>query len=92
MALISIKSLVETAKARGFHVNEFAGNYVELFAPDHDGPEAVLYNGCVYSSADFILSDRPSGYGYNGFFHGPWHTGMVQSNSIKRFLNHPAMQ
>jgi len=87
MALISINSLKDTLKAKGFKLREYQNYYTEVFTPDHDGPEAVLHNGCVYSSCDFVLSDRPDGYGYNGFFYGPWHTGMVQSDKYKRLLD-----
>lgn len=93
MALISIKTLTEAAKARGFRATG-GESYVELFAPEHKGPDAVLNFDSIYSTCTVSLWDRPrSGYGYNPFFYGPWHTGMCQSDehSVQRLLAHPAM-
>lgn len=87
MALISIKSLIETLKSKGFEVRG-GEHYAEVFKPTHEGPKGIWYGGCQYSSCDFVLSDRPSGsYGYNGFFYGPWHTGMMQNDEyVARML------
>jgi hypothetical protein len=94
MALISIKHLTDAAKARGFRT--YGGeSYVELFAPDHVGPDAVRNWDSIYSTCTISLYDRPRcGYGYNPFFYGPWHTGYTQSDdfSVKKLLAHPAMQ
>ena len=93
MALISIKSLTEAAKARGFRAYGHEG-YVELFAPEHTGPLAVRNWDSIYSTCTISLCDRPrDGYGYNGFFHGPWHDGYEQSDSssVRKLLAHPAM-
>jgi hypothetical protein len=93
MALISIKALADKARERGFKVDGGV-NYLEIFTPEHNGPEAVLHGGCVYTSAEIIISDRPSlGYGYNGFFYGPWHPGLTQDTAygVQKLLNHSAM-
>jgi len=93
MALVSIKQLIDTATARGWRVS---GNehYAEMFAPDHNGPEAVRNWDSIYSTCTVSLCDRPrSGYGYNPFFYGPWHDGMVQSDcsTVQKLLAHPSM-
>ena len=92
MALISIKLLVEAAKSRGFTVRNFNGDYAEIYAPDHKGPKTVWNFDSQYSTADFVLNARGAiGYGYNSFFYGPWHTGMVKPEDAQGLLSHPAM-
>ncbi len=90
MALISIKVLTDWAKAQGFRCYNHSRG-AELFAPDHSGPDAMWSSDSQYSCADFVLSDRPVGYGYNACFYGPWHDGMVQTCDAARLLAHPAM-
>lgn len=87
MSLINIKLLIETLKAKGFEVRG-SEKYAEVFKPSHTGPKGIWYGGCQYSSCDFVLSDRPRGsYGYNSFFYGPWHVGMMQNDEyVKRML------
>jgi len=99
MALISIKTIADRAKAKGFRVNMLRGTDgttgAEIFAPEHNGPDAVWYGGSQYSCSDFVVYDRPcGGYGYNSFFYGPWHDGMTQSTAhgVSKLLAHPAMQ
>ncbi len=88
MALISTKSLIEELKSKGFTVR---GNehYAEVFKPNHDGNKGIWYGGCQYSTCDYVISDRPStGYGYNSFFYGPWHDGMIQDGEyVNRMRN-----
>lgn len=90
--LISIDALVDHATANGFRAHRYSG-CVELFAPEHEGSQSsAWWYGSQYSCCDFVLSDRPStGYGYNGFFYGPWHDGMVQSTRVARLLARPEM-
>jgi hypothetical protein len=94
MKLISIPALVAAAKARGFDTRiSHDGTYAELHAPEHLGAKAINWHGAMYSTADIILSSRPSGYGYNPFFYGPFHPGLCRSTDfgVAKLLAHPAM-
>lgn len=94
MALIRIADLASAAKARGFKVMHYTHS-VEIWSPKHEGETAVWYAGSIYSTAEFNISDRPSiGYGYNPWFHGPFHDGYCQSDAfgVQKLLAHPAMQ
>jgi hypothetical protein len=94
--LIKIADIADKARAAGFKVNVYNNNgYLEIYAPDHKGETHVNWYGSVYSSADFIVSDSPNtGYGYNGFFYGPFHKGFTQDNAygVQKLMRHPAMQ
>jgi hypothetical protein len=80
--LISIKSLVERAKAAGFEVNG-GSRYAEMWAPNNSGPRAIYSGDSCYSTADIVIDDRSGiGYGYNDCFYGPWHTGMTQDTAF----------
>lgn len=97
MALISLNQIAADAEANGFRVNRCllgrGGRVLEIYAPDHDDSRGGWHNGCQYSGADFIISDRTS-YGYNDWFHGPWHDGLTQSDAygVQKLYEHPAMQ
>jgi hypothetical protein len=98
MSLISLDTIAAAAEARGFRVTRLLvgeGRGLEIFAPEHDGPTAYHHNGACYSAAEFGISDLPGiGYGYNGFFYGPWHRGFAQADAygVQKLYAHPAMQ
>lgn len=95
MALVSLDHVAATAEAKGFRVRRYllcsGGNVLEIYAPNHTGPTAVWWEGACYSAASFTISDRTS-YGYNDFFHGPWHDGFAQDDDygLQQLHAHPA--
>lgn len=101
MKLINIETITRAAEERGFKVKMFrslgdayTGLSAEIDFPEHDDRRGGWHNGCQYSGADAIISDGPDiGYGYNGFFYGPWHVGHVRSDNfgLEKLLAHPAM-
>jgi hypothetical protein len=90
MTFISIQTLAERAKAQGFHVSMgHDGTYAELYPPEHASrPDAIHWGGATYATAEYVLNSRPAGYGYNPFFYGPFHPGLVrtESASVQRLL------
>lgn len=99
MALVNIKTVVNAAEERGFQVKWFTdfggGVSAHVRAPDHQDRGDGWHEGCQYSTADFVISDRPgTGYGYNHWFAGPWHSGHCQDDApgLQKLLAHPAMR
>lgn len=93
--LVNIKEMVRLAKERGWTAsNDGTSGYVELYAPDFEGPKAVWHEGSLYGRSSALLHDRGQiGYGYNDWFNGPWHFGHVKAtdHGLKQLLEHPSM-
>lgn len=93
MALISISKIAKAARERGFKVRG-EERHLEIFSPEHTGPEGIWWEGSCYSGANFIVNDSPSlGYGYNDAFNGPYHRGYTRDDAfgLIDLLKHPAM-
>lgn len=98
--LISLDKIEAVAKAHGFKVKRYVSSYdenaftqMEISEPSHNDGGYRAPTGEVYSTAQFIVHDKQTGYGYNSFFRGPWHRGYAQSNAfgLSQLMQHPAM-
>lgn len=92
--LVKIAKIAAIAEARGFRVYR-STRHIEIFAPEHTGPDQDYHNGSLYSHADFIVDDRPGiGYGFNSLFYGPWHHGHAHMDDFgfTKLRNHPLME
>jgi hypothetical protein len=88
MTFIAINDLAAAAKKAGLTARIYNnGSYLEVL--EQGTPDGHLWQGCVYSAAQFVISDDPKNYFYNPFFHGPRHPGLARldQGSVQRLLS-----
>jgi hypothetical protein len=99
--LISLDVIARVAAERGFKVRQLTvlgsgacTRQIEISEPSHDDGGLRGHGGEVYSTAQIIVDDGPAnGYGYNPWFHGPWHSGFahIERFGVRELISHPAM-